>query len=285
MAVDPIPTVPSSPATARTPSGAAARGRALLEDNLELIQRKLLRLSQRSGLSEADAEELRSWALLRLVEDDYRILASWQGRSSLSTYLTVVLVNLTRDYRVHVWGKWRPSAAARRWGREGVLLERLWIRDGLSLGEAIAQMQTRHEVALSRAELEKIAAGLPRRVGRRWVGEEELLHVPMDGRVEERIEERERGEALARLQELLPALVGSLSPENRRLIELHYSRGLSMARIASELGKSQRELYSLRDRCLKKLRRVLEAAGLSADQVSGLAGRLSWELQPKGERT
>jgi RNA polymerase sigma factor (sigma-70 family) len=285
MVADVISALPSSPTRAKIPSGGAHRGRALLEDHFDLIQHRLRRLSRRSSLPEADAEDFRSWALLKLVEDDYRILASWQGRSSLSTYLTVVLVNLMRDYRIHVWGKWRPSAAARRWGREGVLLERLWLRDGLPLDEAITQMRIKHGIALSSAELERIAAGFPRRAGRRWVSEEELLHVPADGQVEDRIKERERGETAARLQELLPALLGALPAESRRLIELSYRDGQSMTAIASELGKSPRELYSLRDRCLKKLRQALETAGLSADRVNGLAGRLSWELQPKGGRT
>lgn len=282
MVADPVPAVPTSPASARTPSGAAVRGRALLEDHFELIQKKLRGVSQQSRLPEADAEDFRSWALLRLVEDDYRILASWQGRSSFPTYLTVVLVNLMRDYRIHIWGKWRASAAARRGGREAVLLERLWIRDGLSLDEAVTQMRTEHGVTLSQSELERIAARLPRRAGRRCVGEEELLHLPADGRVEERIEEREHRETVARLEELLPALLGALPTENRRLIELYYRDGLSMAVIASDLGKNPRELYLLRDRCLKRLRQALETAGLSADRLSGLAGRLSWELQPKG---
>lgn len=266
-------------------AGSAARGRALLEDNFDLIRQKLRHLSRRSGLPDIEAEELCSWALLKLIEDDYRILASWQGRSSLSTYLTVVLVNLMRDYRIHVWGKWRASAAARRWGREGVLLERLWVRDGLPLDEALELMRTEHGVALSRAELEQIAAGLPRRLNRRRVSEEELLRLPIDGQVEERIEERERSEAAARLQKLLTPLLEALPAESRLLIELYYRNGQSMATIASDLGKPQRELYSLRDRCLKQLRRALEGAGLSADRVSGLTGLLSWEPWPNGGET
>ena len=71
-------------------------------------------MGRRSGLPEHEAEELRSWALFKLVEDDYRILARWEGRSKLSSYLTVVLVNLMRDYRIHVWGSGdrprRPAA-------------------------------------------------------------------------------------------------------------------------------------------------------------------------------
>src|SRR5689334_7728063 len=81
-----------------------ASGRALLEAQYPLIQKQLHQLSRRSGLPEHEAEEFRSWALLKLVEDDFRVLASWEGRSSFPTFLTVVLVNLMRDYRSRVWG-------------------------------------------------------------------------------------------------------------------------------------------------------------------------------------
>src|SRR5215217_1744036 len=87
---------------------APSRGRALLEEHFDLVQKRLDSLSRRSGLPEHEADEFRSWALFRLVENDYRILGSWEGRSSFSTYLTVALVNLLRDYRIQIWGKWRP---------------------------------------------------------------------------------------------------------------------------------------------------------------------------------
>ena len=107
-----VPTSDAMNALLSAPTS-AARGRALLENHFEFIQRLLRHLSHRSGLPEHEAEEFRSWALFKLVEDDYRMLALWQGRSSFSTYLNVVLVNLMRDFRIQVWGKWRPSAAAR----------------------------------------------------------------------------------------------------------------------------------------------------------------------------
>jgi DNA-directed RNA polymerase specialized sigma24 family protein len=154
----------------------------LLETHFDLICQKLHHLSRHSGLPEHESDELRSWALFKLVEDDYRILTSWQGRSSFPTYLNVVLVNLMRDYRTHVWGKWRPSAAARRLGQEN---------------------------------------------------------------------------------------------------KLHYWDNLSMAAISLLLGRSQRKLYALRDRCLRKIRRQLEKAGLSLDQVKLLLGSAHWYLDPE----
>ncbi len=263
-----VPFLQSSAPTA----AAVSRGRALLESHFDLICRKLQRLSRRSGLPDHEADELRSWALLKLVEDDYRILARWQERSSFSTYLDVVLVNLMRDYRCHVWGKWRPSAAARRSGQESVLLERLLMRDGLPLDEVVERLRAEHGVSLSRTELEALAGKLPRRSGHRRAGEEEMLRIAVDGQVERRVEDGERALTAAQLRELLLPMLRSLPPEERLLLRLHYWDGLSMAAISPLLGRPQRQLYSLRDHCLKKIRRHLEKAGLSLDQVRMLLG-------------
>lgn len=271
---------PDSEALPRPRSAHASRGRALLEQNIQVIRRRLYRLSRRSGLPEDEAEEFRSWALFKLVDNDYRILASWQDRSSISTFLTVVLVNLMRDYRIQVWGKWRPSAAALRQGPEAVLLERLWARDSLPLDEAIERMRSEHAVSLSRSELERIAASLRRSTERRRVSEEELLQIPTDGQVESRIVDGERARIEERLRELLAPLLRSLPAEDRLLLKLHYWDGLSIVDISRLLRRPQRKLYTARDRCLRKLRRNLEKGGVSPDQVRELPGCSSLDLAP-----
>jgi RNA polymerase sigma factor (sigma-70 family) len=243
---------------------------------MQKIQQRLRWLSRRSGLPDHEADEFLSWAVYKLVDNNYRMLAEWRGRSSFSTYLMVVLANLMRDYRIHVWGKWRASAAARRQGPEAVLLERLLVRDSLSLDEAIRTMQTTYGVPLRSLELERIAAGLPWRAERHHVGEEELHRIAVDGRVEERVELQELARTAARLRAVLPPLLRELSAESRLLLKLHYRDGLNMAAISRVLGRPQKELYRVRDRCLKKLRRHLEEAGLGADEVGALIG-FPWE--------
>jgi len=254
------------------------RGRTLLETHLELIQRKLQLLSWHSGLPACEAEEFRSWALFKLVDDDYRILGRWEGRSSFPTFLTVVLVNLMRDYRIHLWGKWRPCAASRRFGRKGVLLEQLLVRDGLSENEAVERLRTELGISLTPDDFRKVTAALPRRQDRRWVSAEELLQIPIDGQVESRLEEKERECTESWLRELLAPLLCSLPAEDRLLLKLHFFDGLSMAALAPILHRPQRELYTARDRCLKKLRRSLDEAGLSADQIRGLLGGFQGNL-------
>ena len=268
----------ASSAALRESADPAGRGRALLESHFDLIQRKLKRLSCRSGLPAHEADEFCSWALFKLVEDDYRVLASWQSRSSFSTYLTVVLVNLMRDYRIHVWGKWRPSAAARQRGDEAVRLERHLYRDGLSLREAIDRMQRKPGTSLSREELERISTELPRRVGRQWGGEEELFRIAVDGGVEARVEAGERARIASRLQAALLPLLRELKAEDRLLLKLHYRDGFHIAAISRLLGIPQRELYTARSRCLKRLRRSLEEAGLGAARVEAANGWSLWEF-------
>jgi RNA polymerase sigma factor (sigma-70 family) len=247
-----------------------SRGRSLLEEHFEVIQKTIRRAAWLGRLPSLEIEEFYSWTMLKLVEDDYRVLGQWQGKSSFPTYLNVVIQNLLRDYRVHLWGKWRSSAAARELGREAVLLERLWVRDELPLDEAIERMRREHGVTRPTAELEGIAGRLPRRAPRRRVGEEELLRVPVDGRLERGLDEEAAARVAARLQEVLPSLLRTLPDEGLRLLELHYRDGVSIAEIAPLLGRRQRELYSFRDRCLKILRRGMERAGLTSDQIGGL---------------
>jgi len=274
-------TARANPAPSKT-ADPPARGRTLLETHLALIQRKLHYLSRRSGLPDLEAEEFRSWALFKLVDDDYRILGSWEGRSSFPTFLNVVLVNLLRDYRTHLWGKWRPCAASRRRGRESVLLERLLVRDGLSLDQTLARLRTEHGISLAPDEAMKLAAGLPRRQERRRVSEEELLQIPVDGQVEVRIEEKERACTVVRLRALLVPLLRSLPAEDRLLLKLHFFDGLTIAATAKALRRPQRELYVVRDRCLARIRRSLEEGGLSSEQVRELIGQFLGSLGLEG---
>lgn len=276
-------TVPARPQPGSRGADPALRGRVLLETHLDLIQRKLRHLSRRSGLPALEAEELRSWALFKLVDDDYRILGSWEGRSSFHTFLSVVLVNLMRDYRIHLWGKWRPSAASRRRGPEAVLLERLVVRDGQSVEEAVERLRAEHGVDLAPEEVEQLAAAFPRRLERRRVDDEELLLIPVDGQVESRVEEMERACTADRLRELLVPLLRSLPAEDRLLLRLHFFEGLSMAAISPILHRPPRELYSVRDRCLQKIRRSLDEAGLEQDQIREVIGRLPGTLGLKAQ--
>ena len=138
---------------------------ALFVSQLGLVERVVGFVCARHHLSPADADDFGSHARLKLIEDGYAILRKFEGRSSLRTYHTVVIERLFLDYRISAWGKWRPSAEARRCGAAGVLLEQLLVRDGYSLDEACEVMKTNHAVTMPRSGLEELAGRLPVRNG------------------------------------------------------------------------------------------------------------------------
>jgi hypothetical protein len=70
------------------------------------------------------------------MENDYRAIRAFAGRSSLHTYLLSVIAHYYQDWRNARLGKWRPSTEARRLGPVAVRLETLIGRDGLTLDQA-----------------------------------------------------------------------------------------------------------------------------------------------------
>lgn len=251
----------------------------LLEDHLDLIRRKLRSISRHSGLPALEAEEFPSWALVKLMDDDCRILGKWEGRSSFPAFLSVVLRNLLRDYRTHLWGRWRPCVASSQRGQEFILLERLLVRDRLSLEEALERLRMEHGVSLPREDAARIAASFRTRPDRRMVSDLVLLETPIDGQVERRVEEEECARIAQRLRDLLVPLLQALPAEERLILKLHFFDGLSMAKIAPILDRPQRELYVVKDRCLQKLRRSLDEDGIGVKQAREIFNHISFDLK------
>ena len=137
--------------------------------HLEQVERIIAFVARRRRLDAGEVDEFASVVRLKLIENDYEVLRRFEGRSSLKTYLTVVIQRFYLDYRVSTWGKWRPSAGARRLGPTAVLLERLTARDGMSFPEAVQAARTNHGVPENDRELFDIGAQLPQRTRRQFV--------------------------------------------------------------------------------------------------------------------
>src|SRR6266481_3261945 len=102
----------------------------LFLDQLPLIERVVHFICRRYALKGADADDFASTVKLQLIDHDYAILRQFQQRSSLGTYLKVVIQRMYLDQRVREWGKWRPAVRARQLGEPAILLDLLVNRDG-----------------------------------------------------------------------------------------------------------------------------------------------------------
>jgi RNA polymerase sigma factor (sigma-70 family) len=234
--------------------------RDLLISQLPIIDELVRIVARRYRLTRADADEFGSVVRLRLVEDDYAVLRKFRGQSSLRTFLTVVIARLCMDYLAHQWGKWRPSAQARRLGPGAIRLETLVFRDGLSCDEA-CQRLIAADPRLTAASLMDLIAQLPPRRKRRFVDDTNLAGLPSatpapDARVAQECA-RDRSRALA-------AAIAGLDPEDRRLVRLRFVDDLSVAEIARQSGADQAALYRRLNRLLRVIRVDMEKQGVAS---------------------
>lgn len=252
--------------------GSSEHFRALFEGSLDQIERAVSWISRRLTLTGDDADEFRSWVHEKLIDDDYRVLREFTGKSKLATYLVAVIQNLGRDYRLKEWGRWRPSAAAERLGLVAVQLEILLHRDGFSLDEGTEILRSNHRVQMNRLQIADLAGKLPPRTPLSFEGDAGIESAAANIRSDQEVLESERGETLKTTEEALTESLGELDTEDRLILKMHYQSGLAIATIAAALDLEQRSLYTRRDRSLRRLKKGLETQGLEASQVFDALG-------------
>jgi RNA polymerase sigma factor (sigma-70 family) len=247
----------------------AAKG--LFLEQLTLIESVTHAICGRNRLSAFDADDFSSHVKLKLIQDDYSILRQFQARSSWRTYLTIVVQRLFLDYRDHEWGKWRPSAVARRAGAVGMLLERLTTRDGHTLEEACQLLATHHQVQTSREDLDRLFAQFPSRSRQRPEPEERASHVPASTPApDEAVAAAERRETMRRVREVLERSLSRLPPEDRLALTLRFQDGRTIGEVSRILGDNPKRFYRRFENLLQGLRADFEGP-LFEEQIDSSA--------------
>jgi len=245
---------------------------ALYLEHLDRINRIAEALCTRHGVRGADAEDFTSEVRLRLLQDDYAVLRKYRGASSMPTFLTVVIGNLFRDYRIKRWGKWRPSAEAKRRGEAAVLLETAVYRDGRSFDDACRLLQGKGNgrVDVDPAELRRIMAELPRRIRVRQDDDASLDSVATTEETDDLVLENERRDRLLAAESALRRALTRLDPEDRLIITMHFFEGISIADIARALGLPAKPLYPRIKRLLDALAGQLVSEGIGPDYLQAV---------------
>jgi RNA polymerase sigma factor (sigma-70 family) len=214
-----------------------------------------------------EQEEFESIVRLRLIEDDYRRLREFKGRSRISTFLHTVVLNLFRDYRVQLWGRWSHSEPAKRLGVVGMRLEELVFRDGYSHLEAEEIVRREHPAARASTIEVALEEVMKRRRLSHW-SERAGLETESDDRAEDSVELRETLAVARRMSEALSSALAALTVEERTILRLIFSEGLRISQVASVLAMDQRPLYRRVPGLLAQLRERLEQAGLSGKEIT-----------------
>jgi RNA polymerase sigma factor (sigma-70 family) len=243
----------------------------LFSANLALIERVISRVCRDARLQPADADDFGSSVKLALIENGYAVLRAWERRSSLATYLTIVVRRLLSDERSRTRGRWEPSAEARRIGKAGIAVETLVRRDGRSLEEALPHV-TAIDPALRREDVEAMLARLPERVPR-------PRGVPLDEAeasarsvldADAALIAAEVGRVSATANEVVRDALAALPLQERMIVRLRFGMTMSIADISRMMNLPQRPLYRKVESVLAQLRRAFQDAGIDASTAGSV---------------
>lgn len=253
--------------------------------NLDLIDRIVGFVCRRNHLDAPESDEFASHVRFKLLEDDYGVIRKFEGRSSLGTYLTTVIQRLFFQYRVQLWGKWRPSAEAKRLGGKAITLERMLTRDDYTLSESIAILTTGSEPLYTRAEIEALYLRLPARqprpvlVAGSSIPEVAALSAADDGVMHEQRECTARAVARA-----MDDVMQSMDAEDRLILRMRFWHAAKVPEIAAALHLDQKKLYKRIDRLIATLRDALQRAGVSREDIGDLLTHADHNLTLAAEK-
>jgi RNA polymerase sigma factor (sigma-70 family) len=242
----------------------------LYRQHLTTIDQIARSVCRRNGVNDHDAEDFASDVRLKLCDDDFSVVRKFQGKSSFTTYLTVVINKSFLDHRRSIWGKWTPSSQAKRLGPTAILLETLVYRDGCSFDAACRILEQKHGRSVDNRELRAVLAQLPRRSPRRFEGADGLNTLPSGDGADHQLLIGERDGQIAIAEASLRRALQSLSDEDRAIVRMLYDEGLSIADIARGLHLEQKRLYPRIRQLLTSLRQTLESQGISSDFLQEL---------------
>lgn len=246
---------------------------------LPTIERIAAFVARRSHLPPVEAEDFVAEVRMRFFDDNYAIIRRFEDRQSFSTYVTTVIFRLVHHYRVAQWGKWRPSAEAKRMGEQAIVLERLLTRDGFSLQEAINILTIRDGALVSASQLEAIYLRLPLRNPRPMIVSTD---VPPEARsmdsADDRVLLRDRVRVAQSVVAVLDRMIGQMDAEDQLVLQMRFWQGMKVPDIARSLHIEQKRLYKRLDRLFFALRRSLENAGIDSGVAIDLISHSTSDL-------
>ncbi|HUP62254.1 MAG TPA: sigma-70 family RNA polymerase sigma factor [Thermoanaerobaculia bacterium] len=249
-------------------------------EHLATIERIAAFVARRNHLKPEEAAEFTQEVRVRMLDDDYAVIRKFERRSSFSTYLTTVILRLYHQYRVEQWGKWRPSAEAKRLGDKAITLERLLTRDRLTFDEAVKMLTTPAGSQYTVSELDAIYLRLPPRSPRPMLVSDE--HAPevaaTDNDPGDRAESRDRERAAREVTTAIDRLIESLDAEDRLILQLRFWQALKVPDIAQRLHIEQKKIYKRLERLFGVMRRELEKAGVDKAEIGTLLCRGDQDL-------
>jgi RNA polymerase sigma factor for flagellar operon FliA len=241
---------------------------AYYKDHLKQIKEVISIICRKHSMRADEEKDFAQQVHLQLIENDYRILRSYKGNSSLNTYLHTVISRIFID-QVRI--KWHPSAEAKRIGETAIELEKLIYRNQYSVHEACQILAANPSTAIDENAAHDLLGRLhvkTPRLNKVDDSEERLSILPdpapdPETRIVHKQFMRKRQQMIAIIGNIIP----SLSSEDKLLIKLLFLSGHRISKIARLLGKDDHQLYKKTQSILQTMREAVADAGIVESDI------------------
>ncbi len=243
-----------------------------IEENIHIIDQAIKCICHRHNLSEEEGEEFAAEARYKLVENDYKIVREFKGKSTLKTYLVTVINRLFIDKKRAEHGRWRASEKAKQIGEVAVKLDELLHKDNYSLDEAYQILRINYKIKLSEEELDSIFHKIDKeRTPRiKEESEEEIASaIPDPGLMpDEEVEKGRIEKAAERLFTLVDEISCTLSENDRLALRMKFQDDHSISDISQCLGISRNDIEKRMKGILHEFKkRIVASEGINLHDV------------------
>ena len=226
----------------------------------------------RNRLQADETEEFASEVKLRLVENDYRILRVFTGKSSIETYLTTVVANMVRDLIRERNGRWRPSEEARRLGEVAERIEELIYRFHYPFHEAYQILTTNFGFSVSDKDVRDIYFKLKVKESRPVaILYEEDIH-DSRGTPEKQMIATEQYLLENKVTAIIDKMRGELSATDLLMLRMAFDDNLKLTVVAEQLRLTRTEVDHRIREILTIFKRGILQQGINYNEVQELIG-------------
>ena len=131
--------------------------KSLFESNLSMTEEIIRKRCRKYSFDNNLIDEFCSFVYEKLIDNDYKKIRDFKGKSSYKTYITVVISRIFID-KMRLWGRWRPSQKAIQMGKEAEILEELVFRDNYTFDHAYSTLTTNHKISINRERAYEIVS-------------------------------------------------------------------------------------------------------------------------------
>lgn len=250
--------------------------RKLLSRHLDFIQKKCeyaVRFKVKEGgyrpdtiVVENEALELFNRVIDLLKRDDYKVLRQFKGRSTLKTYLNMIIANQMVEMIRKKRGRDRSKERAKKLGPIGLQLYQKVMKEKKSLEEAYGEMKAEAGFSLSLSECEDMLREIrgKKRRGKNELAIADVMHNPESLLLE--------ADAQEKVSIIIKRLMSQLNGKDRLILRMRFpadedTEPLSIDEIARMLNFNKKAVYMRISRALEKSRKILEQSGINFNDL------------------